>query len=48
MFEIDLFGNEVVEEMPQAQFLRLIGLHHIERERLKEQTAVNDEARLES
>ena len=46
MLEVDLFGDEVIEEMPQAEILRLVGLHHVERERLKEKAAVDDEARL--
>ncbi len=45
MFQIDLLGDEVIEVMPQTQILRLIRLHHVERERLKKEAAVNHESR---
>src|SRR5436305_396489 len=46
MLEINLLDHEVVEVMPDAHICWLKGIDQIERERLKNETAVNDVARL--
>src|SRR5260370_35209844 len=45
MLEINLIDSVEIEEMGQAKIGRLIRFEQVERQRLKEQSAVNDIAR---
>src|SRR5256885_13210828 len=46
MLEINLLEHEVIEVMPDAHVGRLKGVDQVERQRLENQPAVNDVARL--